>query len=75
MKRSEAIKKLMHKCISPFEIIKKENYDNGEYERRAESLLTFIEKELRMVPEFVIKFRKLHVDSEYTESKNEWEAE
>lgn len=75
MKRSEAIKKLMHKCISPYEIIKQSNYDTGEYERRAERLLTFIEKELRMLPESIIKVRKLDVGSEYTESKNIWEEE
>lgn len=50
MKRSDAIKKLMTKVVSPFEVIRKENYDSGEYERRAERLLEFIEKELGMKP-------------------------
>lgn len=50
MKRSEAIKKLIPKVVSKFEVIYKENYDNGVYEARAEELLNFIEKELGMVP-------------------------
>ena len=50
MKRSEAITKLMPKCISHYEILRKENYDSGEYRRRAEQLLDFIEKELGMLP-------------------------
>lgn len=50
MKRSEAIKKLIPKVISKFQVISKENYDNGVYEARAEELLDFIEKELGMVP-------------------------
>jgi hypothetical protein len=50
MKRSEAINKLMHKVISPVEIITKKNYDAGIYEMRAKNLLDFIEKELGMLP-------------------------
>jgi hypothetical protein len=48
MKRSEAIKKLTSKVISPFEIISYELQDI--YYMRAERLLTFIEKELHMTP-------------------------
>jgi hypothetical protein len=48
MKRSEAIKKLTSKVISPFEIISYELQDI--YYMRAERLLTFIEQELHMTP-------------------------
>lgn len=50
MKRSEAIKKLIHKVISPFEVIKSEYYENGLYEERAKQMLEFIENELGMLP-------------------------
>ena len=50
MKRSEAIKKLIPKVISPFEVILKDRYDFGVYEERAKALLSFIEKELGMRP-------------------------
>lgn len=50
MKRSEAIQKLMRKVISPYEVIKKEYFDNGIYEMRAKNLLDFIENELKMQP-------------------------
>lgn len=52
MKRSEAIKKLMPHCISPFEVIKHEYYESGLYEERAKRLLDFIEKELGMIPQY-----------------------
>lgn len=50
MKKSQAIKLLMHKVISPYEIIKKEYYDNGIYEQRAKDLLDYIENKLGMQP-------------------------
>lgn len=50
MKRSDAIKKLIYKVISPYEIISQEMFDSGVYYERAERLLEFIEKELGMTP-------------------------
>ena len=48
MKRSEAVKKLITKVISPTEIISQDMQDI--YLMRADRLLTFIEKELHMSP-------------------------
>lgn len=50
MKRSEAINKLIHKVSCPHEIITQHNYETGIYHDRAERLLSFIEKELGMLP-------------------------
>jgi len=76
MKRSDAIKKLMPKCISHFEVLRQESYDNGEYYRRAESLLNFIEKELRMSPPPINKKIK-DIDEETSQyiRVQEWEQE
>jgi hypothetical protein len=52
MKRSEAIKLLIPKTISKFEIIYQESYENGVYEQRAEDLLDFIEKTLKLTTEW-----------------------
>ena len=52
MKRSEAIKLLMPKTISKFEILSQENYESGVYEQRAEDLLDFIENTLKLTTEW-----------------------
>lgn len=50
MKRSDAVKKLLTKVISPYEVIKQEYYEQGIYHDRAEKLLDFIENTLGMLP-------------------------
>lgn len=52
MKRSAAIKLLMPKTISKFEIIYHQKFENGEYEQRAEDLLNFIENTLKLTTEW-----------------------
>ena len=50
MKRSEAIKMLQPYAIGITEVIKRENFESGIYQARAERLLDFIENELKMQP-------------------------
>lgn len=50
MKKSEAIKKLMHRVIVRNEVLTQYEYEIGVYEDRARRLLEFIEKELGMQP-------------------------
>ena len=85
MKRSEAIKKLMTKVVSPFEVISKDKFDSGEYERRAKDLLDFIEKDLGMTPPFTGKIEQQDILDRWSISTgktamvrvlvNEWEPE
>lgn len=72
MKRSEAIKMLIHKVISPFEIIKQEYYENGIYEQRAKDLLDFLENKMGMVPPLC---RKNDGPWDEAYDVNEWEPE
>lgn len=75
MKRSEAIKLLMSKVISPFEVIKLEYYEIGLYKQRAENLLEFIEKELKMKPPFSSEVYQKDSAKYIFADGNQWEPE
>jgi hypothetical protein len=74
MRRSEAIKKLIPFVINKAEIIDKSLYDSGVYHNRAERLLTFIEKELKMKPPLTERQQQTLDEGPY-DLEGKWEPE
>lgn len=78
MKRSEMIRLLIPKVVSPFEVIKMEYYENGVYEGRAVRLLDFLEQQGMLppsIPYMGCPGCEQCNGSDGKDTVNEWESE